>query len=355
MTFLSASNDTSFYVGSTTNMSYTDSETMIWRLKSLLKTAGWTVAAFGKGTGVATTGLYSDPFTTASLFYTGAAEGSNTARGQSWFVIVQPGGSRSLCFQHVNGTAQSTSWRAKYSPGGFSITGTLNSSQTPAAITSGDEFTSTGGGTDAVPTFQQLFETSTRVHGLASNVTPYGFWFAAYVQSGAANAGFGRTAIALDPLLVGSYPAGDTDPFIAYIRYGNNGNNLPPWRVDVIGDKNAANAPLICSFARGLQTAAIVPVTALKYTDAATNVCIPAGFISNSFDSTDEVFPIPYGRVDTAGNISGWKGVSTLFRWDAVNRTAGDTVTTTVSGARDYIVLSVSGVIAQWSGEIPTP
>ena len=121
-----------------------------------------------------------------------------------------------------------------------------------------------------------------------------------------------------------------------------------------MGDTTAS--PPFASMRAGVNNVAnLCAVPALKYTDAAGSVCIPAGFVSSAYSGNDELFPIPYARAASLGNVSGWKGISSLFKWNAFNRVGGETVTTGASGSRDYIVLCESGALAQWSGEVVLP
>lgn len=336
MTFLSASTDTNFYTGPTTNQIPLEPETSLILLKSLLKSAGWTVTAAGTGTGgTAVSGANSDQFASGSTLY---------ARAQAWFVITHPVSSRSFTFQHANTSATSINWRIKYSPGGFAVTASQTVNQTPGPITGSEETILIGGGTDAAPTFAQFFNATTqtrRFHAMADNASPYGFWAAEWPLGGGATA---LTSMVFDPLLSGSYNVLDTDPYVMYFRFGNSGGNNPPFRQNDIGSTTIGP---VAWYRRGLSGSSAQVCPALSYNDAAA-VLVPGGITTNPFSGADEVFPLPYGRAATLGGQSGWKGYGTILKWAGQFHNCGDTLS--VASTRDHIVISHCAV--SWSGEV---
>jgi len=202
-TFITASTDTGYYTGSLYNLTYPkenryDSVTSsryfafqyeMFVFKSALKTAGWTVVAWGSGS---QTGTYSDPFTSYSRTGSIGLTGSMTTN-LSWFVIKMPGSSRSLCFQK-SGTGNEASladwfnqdYRVKYSPTGFAVTSSLSGTMTPGPITASHELVVCGAGTDASPTFAAFFPTYVSgiprayFYMIVQKVAPYGFMLLNY-------------------------------------------------------------------------------------------------------------------------------------------------------------------------------
>lgn len=231
MTYVTQSNDIGFYTGPSfrnvlfkTNpialagTQYPSYQYPIFVLKSVLKSAGWQVVAWGSGS---STGTYSDPFD--NYF--------KLATDLCWFIVKQPTTSRSLCFQK-SGTSNEGSianfynrnYRIKYSPTGFSITGTLSPTATPASITFNQELIALGGGTDASPTFAAIIDDNNNsslskvfFHVYAQTVQPYGFYWLTHQGWKI------RNFMCLDPV-VQTDPA-DQDPYVFWSLAGDTSNN----------------------------------------------------------------------------------------------------------------------------------
>lgn len=236
MSLLLNSNDTGYYTGrlndillpainlSNNGLIYPANQYFWYVLKSALKTVQWEVAAWGSGSSV---GTYTDPFTNALTLATDGC----------WFVIKQPHSSRSLCIQkNTNGANNfagtphfySREVRIKYSPTGFSITGTLSPTQTPGPINVGHEIVIYGAGTDTSPTFDNVLflNTSpftsnfrTRISIGVQEEAPYGF-YAYYKQQGNAHATF----LCLDPVV--DPCEGEQDPYV-FVAHTSNGTRTP--------------------------------------------------------------------------------------------------------------------------------
>jgi hypothetical protein len=193
---------------------YQQAQDALWFAKSILKTAGWQVAAWGSGS---TTGVYSDPFS-SSLSMTS---------DHGWFMLKHPISSRSFVIQKCASASNpnegsianyhNTDARIKYSPGGFAITGTLSAKNAPGPITESDQLIVLGGGTDALPTYAQNIPTITEGsingttaiwHCIAQTTGNYGFMLLGQFGSNVVS------VLGLDPVLTPN--PGDTEPYVVW-------------------------------------------------------------------------------------------------------------------------------------------
>lgn len=301
-----------------TNQPVTDGFGAIYRLKELLKLAGWTVTASGGGT------TYPN-YATSDIFtgYRTGAEAPNLlGNANSWFQIRSPS-NVSLSFQ-TDGA--SYNWSINVSP---SVGFTGGSTAVPG--TAADQ--------TALLNLGQLFNGGTWYWNCAAdNAAPYGFWGAA-INPGAVNAGEG--GLVFEPLTATT--PGDPYPFVFYMakvgfQFGvsvNQGGlpsyyfyqlawepsltpSNPTW---VAGHCWSSNAGTL------LQASSVNPLT-----------------------GADEVYPIAYARrYDAGAPWQGWKGISTMMKWVSVSRSYGSTLT--VSSTRDRIVLNQ--VSLPWDGSVP--
>jgi hypothetical protein len=96
----------------------------------------------------------------------------------------------------------------------------------PADTSETDNFV-LGGGSDASPFFSSWLNYNTSnpkngwCHMAADNADPFGFWVGGYSLNVESNSPF--VAAVFDPLVSGTYPAGETDPYVMYFSQ-NNGN-----------------------------------------------------------------------------------------------------------------------------------
>jgi hypothetical protein len=185
-----------------------------WWMKSVLKTAGWKLTAWGSGS---STGTYSDPFTSSSQTMMSDA---------GWWCLTHPISSRSFVIQKSTPTSQSNEgfisnyhsqyFRIKYSPGGFAITGTLSPTVTPGPQTGSQELCILGGGTDALPLFTSWSPTITETSNgataifncVAQNTGSYGF--VAWISY----AGKAYSCLGFDPIITTN--ALDTEPYVLH-------------------------------------------------------------------------------------------------------------------------------------------
>lgn len=330
MALISSSTDTGFYTGLTTNQIPLNPETSIFMLKSLLKTAGWTIAACGTGTGGTATSGTTD-LLSSSVIMTSI---------RSWFCVRRPSATQSFTFQHDATANNSTTWRIKYSPGGFATTASQTNNTTPGPVTGSEEIILVGGGTDNSPTFAAAFAGNTplyRTNIIADNLAPHGWWFAQWPIGGGSVA---SNAMVFDPMLSGSYDVLDVDPYIHYFR------TTSPFQA--AGLCSPINGPF-GYFRRGLTgaTGSIFMAQRFIQGGSAPVVVIPGALPTNIYTGQDEVFLIPYARSILQGVWSGWKGFGTMMKWVGQVHNCGDTLN--ISTTRDHIVAGQCAL--SWSGE----
>jgi len=190
----------------------------IFKLKELLKSAGWTVPSSSDGLTYNASG---DQITHSSSGANGIANAG------SWFRIRDPGDSHEWCFQYGS---PSGSWRIKISPLDRFVGGSPGATQVPSAT---DGKILWGGGTDASPTYATIFGNwmTFKVHIIAQS-TPvgnsppvYGFWL--FTTDNTTGAYY--TMICQDPIdpettapLKGSRSnpeSGDVDPVVYICGY----------------------------------------------------------------------------------------------------------------------------------------
>lgn len=185
----------------------------IFKLKAVLKAAGWTVPSSSDGTTYNSSG---DQITVA----TSGAGGM--ANNNAWFVIREPGGRREWCWQR--GT-NNQNWRVKYSASARFTGGSPSATRVPSATDSPDANALGGGGTDASPSFASLFATdsSYRVH-ITANSTPisgaYPFNIITTTTPGSTASNFSAFQ---EPLATGSYSSADTDPAVVSVNGSQGG------------------------------------------------------------------------------------------------------------------------------------
>lgn len=177
--------------------------TWAYRLKEVLKLAGWIVKS--SSTGLA----YSS---TADIITTSAAGAGGMSNNAAWYRITDPAQLREIVLQASG--ASGGSLRMLYSKSAKFTGGTPGTTRVPTAT---DEQLLHGGGTDAAPTYNFLpnhLGDLYRAHIVAQS-TPvggvYGFWCSfSLTPSGAIGSGF----FGCEPLAPGSYDAADTDPCV---------------------------------------------------------------------------------------------------------------------------------------------
>ena len=315
----------------------------IFRLKQLLVSAGWTVTRSSDGTNVGSpSNLPQDRITSATVM-------NGSLR---WFVIREPTGAppraqREWCFQRD--TSDNRFWRVKISPvQGFVTGGTTT--QTPSAS---DQGLIRGAGSDASPTFAQLFNTAGtyKMHAIALD-TAYGsisapgndvypFWFFTNVN-GNVGVDTAQTFICQEPLAVGSYPqmvgtrtstsVGDADPAVYACVWHNSGFAFGA------GTRYTANElDLTFEYFHSYSSGINRGVTAADDVIVIDNY--PAGLSTTPSSVQDPMLPLFLGRSNFRTTFIGYKGATAYIRRAGLHtgaRASGDTVNLTTDA---YIYL----------------
>lgn len=328
--------------------------TAIFQLKTLMKSAGWTVTRSSDGT----------TFNASGDQITGADTGANGMNNNNaWFVLKQPaavdGYQRQILF--FRGTNVSNWWVQYSISSGFSSGGATSA---PTAADAQNLFaTSSSGG--------QLFsstEGGIRWHVMADNSSPYSFAAFAYNTGG----GNVTNMLVCDRMTAGSFPTQDNDPYVWYFgSYNNNNGSVLPRQtqssppVDLGSDSPMVRtdaptglSPTLgfpsCWFKYALSGATFTNVTAPFYANSmlsgAVHTMIPCGLGSNPHTGNDDLFPLIWARTSSNSTPVGYKGTSSMFQWCGAQRSTGDTVT--VSTASDHIVLNGT-LVLPWNGANP--
>jgi len=377
MAWIGASSDSGYYVGPTVNLAGSTLATSaggVWIWKSLLKTAGWYVAASW------TLGM---PTGTLNDVHTGSAV-------NGWFIITQPNTSRSFAVSGSNNL-----FKVSYSYLGYDIsripflTGALGPPSTSISasfvIPSYGGFVSgasilaarvrgempvVGYGFNFVPAnmFAGLLNvTQSWVQMLAETSEPYRFWVATY-PTGGAEPLRAETGFFLDSMVTGSYDPRDPDPTVLYWQRRETAGPCIPWdpinlqnsqpTLESAPENTAAGKTLANSLTREhwFGTAGVAGWS--WATDVTTDrfAVVPPSVERNSrgvnrsvYDGQMELFSIPwslgraYSTTDTLtfNGSMGSKGASSLLyaAGTILSMSQGTTLDVATSGAKDYILI----------------
>lgn len=368
MTFIFSS--TSNYIGDTYNLDYINPEDTIFKLKSLLKTAGWTIIAAGSGSTVDVSGIDLFP-TSASMFIP-----------LSWFAIKSNAGNHSYCFQRSSSSVSTANWRIKYSPGGYDAsTGTPTKTPSPTMV--GDELYSLGDGSDISPTFSIMniyaSNTPSQFMHIGASVDDGSFWWAVYT-SGSAQLGCNGGMI-YSKLASGTYPTEDVDPYVIYGpgimfplialpmgagnlmytdvgAYVNNIGNQTRWlgtmrRTSTLYGNN--------SFYGNMQPNAVMEDYTVAHTHYALIPSIEPSYPlgPNPITNEPQLFPIGFWRplnttlgIQGGIQLSGFKGAAKNVYYTAGSGSTGHTYSTGSSVSRDYI--GIGRYTLPWNGAAVT-
>lgn len=369
-TFLST--DTGYYTGETYNLQFASPEDAIFKLKSLLKTVGWSVVANGSGSTYSTA---SDIFTTSASFFANS----------TWFAVKAPSSDRTFVFQRssAGGSTTTNLWRIKYSPGGYN-TSTGTATRAPSPTNSNDEMIILAqAGTDASPTFDTLFaNVASAGQFLNMGADNSGsFWLTVFAGAGLRTGCNG--ALIHEQLLSGSYHANDIDPWVTYAgaklqTATITANTVLTYDVYSTGESDVSSHAAI-SDSRNSKWFTTIRRTASKYGAESfygniaaqvyssyyvtTNVyrsTYSAVLPNNPYDYYNDLSPVPfirspvtaaypiYGILGAGTDLYGWKGFSKNIRYIAQPLATGDVIT--VNTTADYICM---GQLAfPWGGTL---
>jgi len=321
----------------------------VYRFKEHLKAQGWTVPRSSDGL----------TYNSSGDQITGFGSGANgMANNNAWFVIQSPTLTKQFCVQRGPGN---TSWRVKYSRAtgfsGGSPSATIVSTATDQVITA-------GGGTDASPTFANLFggDASYRLHLMADNASPYGFYMLGITIGTAAV----QSVMMFDPTAASSSPVEDLDQWVVYTSgsaiganplglasaaasassFLSNGvaNNPGTWFKS--GDPSAAFASVFpmspAMFISGFS------INAITHVQSGYSVS-QGGIGTNSANGKEDFYPVIWARPSILGGLGGYKGISSLLKWYSAQRATGQTFTLLATGDR-----MIAGMVSvPWNGSTP--
>lgn len=376
------------YTGSVCNASFINPEDMVFKLKCLLKTVGWSVVGSGSGSFSAAYDLLP---TSASMF-----------ASRSWFAIKNPNSNSTFTFQRENVFTSTYNWRIKYSPGGYNIS-TANSITTPTPLTASDELyllpqqakTSAGStvgnsGTDASPVFGSIIVNSTdrQIFNIGADSANGSFWFTTLSLNrsvftlGQATNGCNGGMI-YSKLLTNSYPAEDVDPYLIYIsgnKYGSTtmtAGQVMTNDVTYVADSTTVQISwagtlkrtstaygtgsyygLLTPCTYGIYDSSVGPLQAIPLHSTLASQT-PSLVITSNPNNQKFIFASPaFGRRTGYGSLgamgasvfNGFKGVLSDFYYASIDIPAGTTFT--VNSTRDYI--SMGRLMLPWNGTIMT-
>ncbi|HVI42660.1 MAG TPA: hypothetical protein VM577_18570 [Anaerovoracaceae bacterium] len=313
------------FVFDVNNSTITGAQAM-FKLKTLLVSAGWVVKSSGDGLSA---------FSSSSDIISSGSGGANgLANTTAWFRIQMPLANsvrREFMIQRNNAN---TNWIIKYS---YSANFTGGSPSATASPTATDSQTLQNGGGAFFST-----DSTYRWNAAADNAAPYGFWMGCFPTGGGSPSG---GAFCLFPMDSGTFPVADIDP---YAIYSSNTSSF------IVSDFQSNTKAWI---RKGLSNETFVSVGACEV--LSSNVVIfpgtsgSTGVGPNPHDGYDNVIAIPFGAYGlTTPWPLGLKGISSFVKWNGSNRTTGDTLSIASSGAKDRI--TYKDVNLPWNGSTPT-
>jgi len=240
---------------------------------------------------------------------------------------------RELVFQC--GTNGDQYWNIRYSYSAAFTASTPTATTIPTSSPASKiilDGTAAGGG---------LFTDATGMTGLVvcDNATPYGF---AFIANGTGTAGDGAF---MDPMVSGTYDAADVDPYVFGAGFG------------LFTEANMG-VSTTSSFTQGFHKKGLggegfVTIGAMApYCQG--GVGTTAFFGVDAYSGYDVAIGMNWARIASATAPRGWKGTSTFFKLIMVSRNRKDTISTTGTNTRDYLVCSDANLFAiKWSGVVP--
>lgn len=312
----------------------------VYNLKTALKAQGWTVPRSSDGTTYLSSG---DQITSGSSGANGLANSS------AWFVIQMPtanGVNRQFCFQRS--TSQNTQWRVKYSYSAGFTGGSPSATVTPTAT---DQVVIQGAGTDGSPSYSTIYPSdgTYRQNIAVDSATPYGFWEVVFPTGG----GVPNHNTIWDPMLSGSAPSSDTDPYVFICGGGNSVTQMSGTTANNMSIYQSLNQPTPFAYLGTPGTTSnYVGVAAQQYAGITAGSATYAHTATGTqpFSSKDDIWPVIYLRNNSQTSPIGYKGVSSLLSWISTNRSTGDTLTVVTTS--DYIVFGA--FVAAWNGTTPS-
>jgi len=288
----------------------TSGEAMYAFTEYMINTIGWTLTAESDGSGASIT--------------TGVAGAGGYGNTSAYREIEDPAGRRRFSFQR--GTEQNWRFKCIEKDGSSGSTATQVPGGTPELVFS-------GGGTDASPTYQEVFEAyGTRFHAVAdtapiAGTDVYPFWFGHHLIGNT----FVHHAVIVDGLLAGTYHPSDESPMVIYSRNSALWPGPGP-RIDtsVIGGTTTLTSSIANSGFLGCFLGSALTPTTLTIAGWGSNVS--GGYTAHA--GTGGIGSWPYGAGEEGGigvqcgrtsNNSaptGFKGVTATWKWSFGNSIA---------------------------------
>ena len=347
----------------------------MYRLIQTLASAGWQTIAWSDGTTPHNTPILNPyPYSTASIGFTSFGQLGNS---RAYWVGQQPpssgtltvggqyAGTRQYVIQNGN-TGDPRAWRIKYSfSGGYTSPSVAGTGPNTPSINNGiaDEVFICGGGSDSSPTFDFAFDGTnggSRMSCMAddgylvsgSNPYPYGWYMVTWTNGASAGV---NTEIMMDPMISGSCPATDVDPFV-WRRHNTALNNsvLNPYTAQQRFGSASGNGVALCWFRKSVPAGAqFVGVAGAYYlrgnNSNGFNNAYPQQAGANSNTNQDDLLPVIMARYAAQGGFGGYKGLSSLLRYTSSIKSTG-TAFSVVSN-RDRMVVNTCTV--PWDGSLP--
>lgn len=320
----------------------------IFKVKTLLKAAGWTVPRSSDGTTYNSSG---DQITT------GASGANGLANNSAWFVIQDPGGRRQYMFQR---STTNPVWTIKFSELA-KFTGGSPSATVAATATDSQTLWNAATLFDADGTYRfHVVTDPVAIPG--SNV--YMFWFAAHVTGQAVC----QTLFVADGMRSGTYHPADASPLAHFCNYGTGTSSISGAILIQSFGQATANTPTYTTawLAFGLGGAGYVIVNFSR--QGSVGVGWPSGTTSNTgvspYLGIDPLIEIFVGRHTAVANSppTGPKGTLASMRHTGASRSYPTTFTLATDpyvaiGSQDTSGTegSRTAVVLPWiTGVVPT-
>jgi hypothetical protein len=293
---------------------------VIWNLKQLLVSCGWTIT--GSGTGASAGG--SDLITTAAIM-------NGSLGSQPYFNIQIPGGTLQFNFQRCT---NDHTWRMKLSPTGFPTP--VNVTNNSITTFNADEVLLYGGGSNAVPTGSDFASTNiSRTQMGADNAAPYAWYLFSHASGGSTR----YVGMLYEPLKSGTYPVADIAPWIFGLSANVNSWNFTHFQ----GTSLPPAVPNCWAYmSTTLSAANFIPV------QVDTGSFLTSGTAgTNPFNGNDDAYDMLWVRSTAAPY--GIKGIGNMMKWMVLARSLGSTLSLVTPKDR-YCIGNIS---LPWDGSVP--
>jgi hypothetical protein len=315
-------------------------EAMFILIRNLMN-AGWLHHASGTGTsGTFTTTPGSGGTPDANCLIT---TGTTLRGANSWCVLKHPSGS--LLVLHRDTDTPYTSWRVCYVPTIAAATQSPNNggsiSATVAPRYATEQYLK---GTSSTFVNALATDGTYRWH-VVSETTDGTFWAMPWILGTASLNSVG--GLLLDKVATGSYPTEDTDPYVWYTPHpGDNNFSI----IDLSSESAGTTKSPKCYLRRELLGEGWVDMPVCSLVSGANNRVLPSLLGTNPHNAKDDGIPVIYARRGGLTTPVGWKGLSTMMRYNAATHATGEPLTKTTT--RDRICIGDFNLY--WDGTVPT-